>query len=370
MKTKAAVSYVEGEPLVIEELILDEPKSSEICVKMAAVGLCHSDYHALVGNRPVGMRPMIMGHEGAGVVTKLGHGVKGIDVGDHVSLMFIPACGKCKWCIEGNPHACILGPSIAKGPQPDGTYRFHTHSGQDVGQFCLLGAFSEYTVVNQHSVCVIDKEVPLDVACLVGCGVVGGVGAVVNRAKVKPGSSVLVIGTGGLGTNIIQGAQLSNASIIIAADIHEHKLEWSRAFGATHTINVKSENLVERVLEITGGMGVDTAFEAISHPETIGMAFDATAKLGKVVVVGLTPSHLNSLPISPLNLVLTQKTLMGSVYGTSNALIEIPKLLYLYKQGKIKLNELITRTYTLEEVNQGYKDLIEGKNIRGVVKFN
>ncbi len=369
MKTRAAVSYIEGGPLVIEELELDAPKSGEVCIKMAAVGLCHSDYHALVGNRPVGMRPMIMGHEGAGVVTKLGHGVKGIEVGDHVSLMFIPSCGRCKWCIEGNPHACVLGPTIAKGPQPDGTYRFHNDKGLDVGQFCLLGAFSEYTVVNQNSVCVIDKEIPLDVACLVGCGVVGGVGAAVNRAKVKPGSSVLVIGAGGIGSNIIQGARLSSASTIIAADIHDQKLEWSRTFGATHIINVNKNDLVERVLEITNGAGVDTAFEAISQPETIGLAFDATAKLGKVVVVGLTPSHVTSLPISPLNLVLTQKTLMGSIYGTSNALIEIPKLLYLYKQGKIKLDELVTTTYSLDEVNQGYHDLKEGKNIRGVVKF-
>jgi NDMA-dependent alcohol dehydrogenase len=369
MKNLAAVSYESGKPMVIEELELDEPKSNDVLVKMTAVGLCHSDYHALVGNRPVGMRPMVLGHEGAGVVVKVGDGVDHIRPGDHVVLMFLPSCGKCQWCLAGDTHACVLGPTIAKGPQPDGGYRMHTKNGLDVGQFCLLGAFSQYTVVHKQSVCVIDKKIPLEVACLVGCGVVGGWGAAVNRAGITPGSSVLVIGAGGIGTNIIQGAVSVNASIIIAADRFDQKLEWSRSFGATHTINVDKENLVEKVMEITDNMGVNYAFEAISRPETIAMAFDATAKLGKVVVVGLTPSHFDSIPISPLNLVLTQKTLMGSIYGTSNARIEIPKLLYMYKRGQIKLDELITNTYSLNEINQGYDDLLAGKNIRGVVKF-
>ncbi|MBW2611015.1 MAG: Zn-dependent alcohol dehydrogenase [Deltaproteobacteria bacterium] len=369
MKTKAAVSFETGKPMLVEELELDEPKTDDVLIKMSAVGLCHSDYHAQVGNRPVGMRPMVLGHEGAGVVVRVGDGVDNIFPGDHVVLMFLPSCGKCPWCLAGNTHACDLGPTIAKGPQPDGGYRMHTKNGLDVGQFCLLGAFSEYTVVHKQSVCVIDKDIPLEAACLVGCGVVGGFGAAVNRARIRPGSSVLIIGTGGIGTNIIQGAASVSATTIIAADRFDHKLEWSRSFGATHTINVDKENLVERVMEITDNRGVDYAFEAISRPETIAMAFDATAKLGKVVVVGLTPSTFDSLPISPLSLVLTQKTLMGSLYGTSNARIEIPKLLYMYKKGQIKLDELITNTYSLNEINQGYDDLMAGKNIRGIVKF-
>ncbi|MBF0277341.1 MAG: Zn-dependent alcohol dehydrogenase [SAR324 cluster bacterium] len=370
MKTRAAVSYEEGHPLVIETLDLDEPKTNEVCVKMSAVGLCHSDYHALAGNRPVGMRPMVLGHEGAGIVTKVGHGVTDIRPGDHVVLMFIPSCGKCRWCLAGDTHACALGPSIAKGPQPDGSFRMHKQNGQNVGQFCLLGAFSELTVVHQQSVCVIGKNYPFEAACLVGCGVVGGFGAAVNRAHVRPGSSVLVIGIGGIGSNIIQGAASVNASMIVAADQFDQKLEWSRSFGATHTINIEKENLLEKVMEITDGVGVDFAFEAISHPETIGLAFEAAAKMGKVVVVGLTPSHFETLPISPLKLVLTQKTLMGSIYGTSNARIEIPKLLSMYEHGQIKLDELVTRTYSLDEINQGYEDLLAGKNIRGIVKFD
>ncbi|HBY93771.1 MAG: Zn-dependent alcohol dehydrogenase [Ardenticatenaceae bacterium] len=369
MKTNAAVTYEPGQPLVIEELELDEPKAGEVRVKMAAVGLCHSDYHVMAGDRPVGMRPMVLGHEGAGVVDAVGPGVTRIRPGDHVVLMFIPACGKCRYCLSGMTHACVLSKYIAQGPQIDGTYRLHNRAGQDVGQFCLVGAFSESTVVNQDSLCVIDQRYPLEVACLVGCCVVGGFGAAVNRARVTPGSSVLVIGVGGVGTNVIQGAVVSGATTIIAADVVDRKLAWAREFGATHTVNMNEADLVARVVAITGGTGVDFAFEAISSPETIAQAYAATAKLGTTVVIGLTPAQFEELPISPLNLVLSQKTLMGTIYGTSNAPVEIPKLLNLYRHGHLKLDELVTRTYTLDEINQGYEDMLAGKNIRGVVVF-
>lgn len=369
MKTRAAVSYEPGKPLVIEELELDEPQAGEVLVKMAAVGLCHSDYHVMAGDRPVGMRPIVLGHEGAGVVEAVGPGVTRIQPGDHVVLMFIPSCGKCHFCVSGMTHACVLSANIARGPQLDGTFRLHNRQGQAVGQFCLLGAFSEYAVVNQDSVCPIDEHYPLEVACLVGCGVVGGFCAAVNRARVRPGSSVLVIGAGGVGMNVIQGARASSASTIIAADIVDRKLAWARSFGATHTINANKTDVVSKVMEITDGAGVDFAFEAISSPETISQAYAATAKLGTVVVIGLTPATADSLPISPLSLVLSQKTLMGTLYGTSNAQVEIPKLLSMYRHGQLKLDELVTNTYTLDEINQGYADMLAGKNVRGVVTF-
>lgn len=369
MKTRAAVSYEPKKPLVIEELEIDEPRSGEVRVKMTAVGLCHSDYHVMAGDRPVGMRPIVLGHEGAGIVDAVGPGVTRIKPGDHVVLMFIPSCGKCKWCVSGMTHACVLSANIAKGPQLDGTYRLHNKDGQNVGQFCLIGAFSEYAIVNQDSVCVIDKSYPLEVACLVGCGVVGGFCAAVNRAKVTPGSSVLVIGVGGVGMNVIQGARAASATTIIAADIVDRKLAWAKTFGATHTINSNKNDVVTRAMEITGGAGVDFAFEAISSPDTIGQAFAATAKTGVVVVIGLTPAVAESLPIRPLDLVLSQKTLMGTLYGTSNAQVEIPRLLHLYRHGQLKLDELVTNTYTLDEINQGYADMLAGKNIRGVVTF-
>lgn len=370
MKTKAAVSYEPGKPLVIEELEIDEPKAGEVRVKMVAVGLCHSDYHVMAGDRPVGMRPMVLGHEGAGVVESVGPGVTRIKPGDHVVLMFIPSCGKCRWCASGMAHSCVLSANIARGPQLDGTYRLRNKRGQNVGQFCMLGAFSEYAVVNQDSVCVIDKSYPLDVACLVGCGVVGGFCAAVNRAKVRPGSSVLVIGVGGVGMNVIQGARAASASTIIAVDIVDQKLEWAKGFGATHTINSKEEDVVTRVMEITDGVGVDFAFEVISNPTTIGQAFAATARMGTVVVIGLTPATVESLPISPLHLVLSQKTLMGTLYGSSSALVEIPRLLSMYRHGQIKLDELVTNTYTLDQINEGYADMLAGKNIRGVLRFD
>jgi NDMA-dependent alcohol dehydrogenase len=370
MKTAAAVLYEPNKPLVIEELEIDEPKAGEVRVKMAAVGLCRSDHNVMVGTRPVGMTPMVLGHEGAGVVDAVGPEVTRIKPGDHVVLMFIPTCGKCHNCVSGRTHSCVLSVNIAKGPQLDGTYRLHNKQGQDVGQFCLIGAFSEYAIVNQDSVCVIDDSYPLSAACLVGCGVVGGFGAAVNRAKVTPGSSVLVIGVGGVGINAIQGAKASSASTIIAVDLVDQKLEWAKSFGATHAINAEETDVVTAVMEITGGMGVDFAFEAISRPQTIAQAFDATARMGTVVVIGLTPSNFDSLPISPLNLVLAQKTLMGTLYGTSNALVEIPKLLNMYGEGQIKLDELVTNTYTLDRINEGYDDMVAGKNIRGVLVFD
>lgn len=370
MKTRAAVSYQPGEPLTIEELEMDEPKGGEVLVKMSAVGLCHSDYHVMMGNRPVGMRPIVLGHEGAGVVEAIGPGVTRIKPGDHVVCMFIPSCGKCQYCVSGQTYACVWAVNISKGPQLDGTFRLRNRKGENVGQFCLLGAFSERVIANQDSLCVIDKGYSLDTACLVGCGVTGGVGAAVNRARVTPGSSVLVIGVGGLGMNVIQGARLCSALVIIAADMAARKLEWAKPFGATHTIDASREDVVARVMEITNGAGVNYAFEAISSPDTVAQAFAAASKLGSVVVCGLTPSTVESLPISPLQLVLTQKTLMGTIYGASNAPAEIPKLLRMYERGQIKLDELITNTYTLDQINQGYADMMAGKNIRGVIKFD
>ncbi len=369
MKTKAAVIYKAGEPLKVEELELDEPKAGEVRVKMAYAGLCHSDWHVMDGDLPTGMMPMALGHEGSGVVDKVGPGVTRIKEGDHVVLTFIPSCGKCRWCVQGLTMLCDLGAGILAGPQSDGTYRMHNQEGQDVGQMCVISTFSEYSVVHQDSVCVIDKEFGLDVACLVGCGVATGFGAAVNRARVTPGSSVLVVGVGGIGVNAIQGAKISNASIIIAADIKDNKLEWAKQFGATHTINSEKEDLVARVMEITNGVGVDFAFEAIATAPTIGQAFAATAKAGTLVVIGLTPATAETIPISPLNLVLLQKSIMGTLYGTSNPQNEIPKLLNMHKHGQIKLNELITHTYTLDQVNEGYADLIAGKNLRGIIKF-
>ncbi|MCP4357806.1 MAG: Zn-dependent alcohol dehydrogenase [Chloroflexi bacterium] len=370
MKTRAAVFYEPNKPLLIEELEIDEPKTGELRVKMKAVGLCRSDHNVMVGTRPVGMTPMVLGHEGAGVVDAVGPGVTHIEPGDHIVLMFIPTCGRCHNCVSGRTHSCVLSVNIATGPQLDGSFRLHNRKGQNVGQFCLVGAFSEYAIVNQDSVCVIGRDYPFNSACLVGCGVTGGFNAAVSRARITPGSSVLIIGSGGIGMNVVQGAKVAGASIIVAVDVVDQKLEWAKSFGATHTINAQKADVVKTVMHITDGTGVNFAFEAISHPDTIAQAYEATARMGTVVVIGLTPSKFDSLPISPLSLVLTQKTLMGTLYGSSNALVEIPKLLRMYKQDQLKLDELVTTTYTLDQINQGYEDMVAGKNIRGVIVFD
>ena len=370
MKTRAAVVYAPKEPLRVEELELDEPHAGEVRVKLSAVGLCRSDHHVAVGNRTVGMMPMALGHEGAGIVEEIGPVVTRCKPGDHVVLMYIPACGKCKWCLAGHSHACVEQAGLAKGPQRDGTFRLHNRSGQAVGQFCMLGAFSERVVAHEDSVCVIDADYALHVACLVGCGVAGGFGAAVHRAHVTPGSRVLVLGAGGVGMNVIQGARAAGATTIIAADVVEQKLTWAKEFGATHTILSGTQDVVAQTMQITEGMGVDFAFEVISSPATLAQAFAATAKLGTIVVVGLTPAAVEGIPISPLQLVLSQKTLMGTLYGGGNQRLEIPRLLDLYRHGRLKLDELVTRTYTLDEINEGYADMVAGKNIRGVIRFD
>lgn len=368
MKTKVGVIYGLNEPIKVEEMELDDPKAGEVRVKMVAAGICHSDWHVITGDIPAPL-PMALGHEGSGIVDAVGPGVTRVKPGDHVVLTFIPSCGHCKWCIQGMAQLCDLGAGIIQGLQLDGTHRFHTKDGEGVGQMCLISTFAEYSVVPEASVCPIDKSFPLDKACLVGCGVATGFGAVTNRAKVRPGDTVLVLGVGGIGINAIQGAVASNASVIIAADQFDSKLEWAKEFGATHTINVKKDDLISKVYEYTDGVGVDFAFEAIGTPETVGQAFAATGKGGTTVAIGVNPATAETLPINAFVLTLYQKSLMGTLYGTSNPMTEIPKLLNLYKVGKLKLDELITKTYTLEGVNDAYADMLAGKNLRGVINF-
>jgi alcohol dehydrogenase/S-(hydroxymethyl)glutathione dehydrogenase/alcohol dehydrogenase len=334
------------------------------------VGLCRTDYHVMRGERRVAMRPMVLGHEAAGVVEQVGGAVEGIAVGDHVVLTFIPGCGVCRWCRQGLHHFCARGPAITQGPQLDGTYRRRDHDGTPVGAFCMVGGFAQRSVVDQASVVVIDKDIPLDLASLVACGVPAGVGAARYRARVQPGQSILVVGCGGDGMNVVQGAALCGAATIIAADIVEAKLDWAREFGATHTVNARGEALTRAVLDLTDGIGVDHAFVCIDPPETLLPAFRATAKGGNVVVTALTPDTVAEIKIPPLELLVTQKAIMGAIYGFASPRRQIPELLKLFRGGSLKLRELMTRTYRLDEINNGYADLEAGKNLRGVVVFD
>ncbi|MBO0794134.1 MAG: Zn-dependent alcohol dehydrogenase, partial [Ktedonobacteraceae bacterium] len=310
MKTRTAVIYAPGEPIRVEEIELDPPKEQEVQVRIVAAGICHSDYHIITGELP-NYLPLALGHEGAGIVEEVGPGVTTCKPGDHVVLSFIPACGKCTYCVSGHTNLCNKGASISLGPQLDGTFRMH-NAGSDIGQMCLVSTFSERTVVPEISVVPIADYYPLNRAVLVGCGVPTGFGAVVHRAKVPSGSTVMVIGCGGIGSNAVQAAAIAGARMVIAVDIHDFKLEKAREFGATHTINARNEDVVAKVQELTWGQGVDYSFEAIATPATIGQAYACTGKGGTVVVIGLTPYTAESIPVPPLDLVLYQKTLMGT----------------------------------------------------------
>lgn len=370
MDTLAAVFRTVGAPLSIETVALDEPKPTELLVRIAAVGLCRTDLHVMRGERRVAMSPMVLGHEAAGVVESVGTAVQGIAPGDHVVLTFIPGCGKCRWCMKGLHHLCAEGPRITQGPQLDGTYRRRDAHGKDVGAFCMIGGFAERTVVDQASVLAIDKDIPLDLAALVACGVPAGVGAARMRAKVKAGDSVLVVGCGGDGMNVVQGARLCGASTIIAADIAPYKRELAQNFGATHTIDATGEALTRAVHTLTDGAGVDHAFVCIDPATTLLPAFRATQKGGNVVVTAITPDTVKHIDVPPLELFATQKAIMGAVYGFMSPRLQIPELLALYRKGDLKLRELITKTYSLSDINKGYEDLEAGKNLRGVVTFS
>jgi NDMA-dependent alcohol dehydrogenase len=367
MRTRSAVLYAPGERIRVEEIELDPPKEHEVQVRMVAAGICHSDYHIVVGDLPSYM-PIALGHEGAGIVEEVGPNVTNCKPGDHVVLSFIPSCGHCRYCTAGHANLCNMGASILMGPQLDGTFRMHGE-GADIGQMCVISTFSERSVVPDASIVVVGDYYPLNRAVLVGCGVPTGVGAVIHRAKVEPGSTVMVIGCGGIGMNAVQGAAIAGARMIIAVDVNDFKLEKAKEFGATHTVNSTREDPVQIARDLTWGLGVDYAFEAIATPPTIGQAYAATGKGGTVVVIGLTPATAESIPIPPLDLVLYQKTLMGTLYGDSQPRYDIPNMLAMYHAGKLKLDELVTRTYTLDQVNEAYADMVGGKNIRGVIEF-
>ncbi len=368
MQTQAAVVYTYGEPFQLTRLELDEPREREVLVRVAAAGICHSDEHVRIGEMRAKL-PLACGHEGAGVVERVGPGVTRCKPGDHIVFSFIPACGRCRYCLMGQSNLCVLQSRTMGGPRLDGTYRMRDGEGREVGQFCLVSTFSEWTVAPEESIVVIDPDIPLDKAALVGCGVSTAFGAVVYRARVEPGSSALVVGCGGIGMNVVQSLAIAGAAQIIAVDVVDYKLEQAKAFGATHTFNARTDDVPKLVRKLTDGQGVDYAFEVTGRESAIAQAFAATRKGGTLVLIGIAPADQRSLPVSPQELVLLQKAVIGTLYGSAQAPNDIPKLLTLYKLGKLKLDELVTRTYTLDEINQGYADLTAGKNLRGIIKL-
>jgi len=368
MKTKAAVLWGLNEKWQVEDVELDAPKESEVLVKLTASGLCHSDEHLVTGDIPMPF-PVVGGHEGAGVVVSVGGNVNHVAEGDSVVLSFLPSCGRCSYCSRGMHNLCDLGMFLINGPQLDGTYRFHAR-GQGLGQMCLLGTFSEYTVVPAQSVVKVDDGTALDKAALVGCGVTTGYGSAVRTAEVKAGDTVVVMGIGGIGANAVQGGRIAGARNIIAIDPVEFKRQKAMELGATHT----AENVAEAgpiVGLLTRGQMADAFIITTDTAEGdyIGPALDMVAKRGKVVVTAV--GHLTDMQMSGNLFLLTmmEKQIRGSLYGSSNAQHDIPRMLDLYNKGQLKLDELITREYALEDVNQGYEDMRNGINIRGLIRY-
>ena len=369
MKTNAAILWEVNAPWSVEEIELDPPKQGEVLVKLAASGLCHSDEHLVTGDLPFAL-PIIGGHEGAGVVQEVGEGVSWLQPGDHVVFGFIPSCGRCPSCSTGHQNLCDLGAALGLGMQiTDGTSRHHA-KGQDLGLMCLLGTFSHHTVVNEASCIKIDDDIPLDRACLLGCGVVTGWGSSVYAAEVGPGDNVVVVGVGGIGANAIQGAKLAGAKRIFAIDPLENKREKAMEFGATHT-SASMEEALPLVQEITWGTMANKVIMTmgVGSGELMASALALASKRGRVVVTNLHPGLEMSATMSLLDMTLMEKQVVGSLFGSGNPRADIPKLLGLYREGQLDLDGLVTKTYTLDTVNEGYEDMRAGKNIRGVMVY-
>lgn len=369
MKTEAAILWGLHEEWSVEEVELDAPRRGEVLVKLAASGLCHSDEHLVTGDIPIPF-PVVGGHEGAGVIEAVGDGVTDVEVGDHVVLAFIPSCGRCRWCASGKTNLCDLGAAIILGPQLDGTYRFHAR-GEDIGQMCILGTFSPYTVVAEASVVKIDRDIPLDKAALVGCGVTTGWGSAVHSAGVEPGDTVVVMGCGGIGSNAIQGARIAGAKHIVAIDPVEMKREMAQELGATHAVR-DVDAAWELVSELTRGVMAEKAIITtdVAEGAYVAQALSLVGKAGVVVVTAIGHPESPSVDMSLFELTLYEKQVKGALFGSGNPRVDIPKILSLYQQGQVKLDELVTRTYKLHDINQGYQDMRDGLNVRGVVLYD
>jgi S-(hydroxymethyl)glutathione dehydrogenase/alcohol dehydrogenase len=366
MKVKAAVLHDVKQPWEITELDLDGPKTGEVLIRYVAAGLCHSDLHLTEGDLTPRF-PIIGGHEGAGIIEEVGPGVTKVKPGDHVVCSFIPSCGTCRYCSTGRQSLCDFGANTTQGGFPDGTFRFHS-GGTDYGQMCLLGTFAEYAVISQHSLVKVDEGIPLETAVLVGCGVPTGWGSVVYAGNVRAGDTVVIYGIGGIGINAVQGAAYAGAKNVVVVDPLEFKRSTALKFGATHAFATAAE-AYPVVKELTRGQLADEALVTVGvvDEEVVTDAFNIVGKGGTVVITGLASPAKLTVHVSGAIMTLYEKTIKGSLFGSGNPQYDIVKMLGLYQAGQLKLDELITKRYTLDQVNQGYADLVAGENIRGVI---
>lgn len=363
---RAAIVYEHNKPMEVAEVELTDLHESDVLVRIEASGVCHSDVAVQTGALPFPI-PIIVGHEGAGVVEEVGSAVTMVKKGDHVVLAATMSCGVCAYCQKGRPNLCAWGlPTIFGCQHPDGAFRVSDRAHTDLYQFSCIGTLAEMTIVPEISVIPIPHDVPFEAAALVGCGVLTGLSAVFNRAKVYPGATVAVIGCGGVGLNVVQGARLVGAKQIIAIDPVSSKRDLASDLGATHIVDPSNESTVERIVELTGGVGADYVFECVGTGTLFRAAWDACGIDGTVVGIGVASTDdVTELPSQAFS--TSEKTLMSCLYGTSRPRMDMPLYLELYRQGRLKLDELVTRRYTLDNVNDAVADMHSGANARGVV---
>ncbi|MFF1946142.1 NDMA-dependent alcohol dehydrogenase [Rhodococcus qingshengii] len=370
MRTKGALLWGINEKWSIEEIELGDPVAGEVQIRMEAAGMCHSDLHIVTGATPMASYPAMGGHEGAGVITKVGDGVKDLEVGDHVVLSFIPACGRCPSCVTGHSNTCDLGMGLLSGQAiSDGTYRIQAR-GENVIPMSLLGTFSPYMTVHESQAVKIEKDIPFELAALVGCGVPTGWGSATYIADVKPGDSVAVIGIGGVGISALQGAVASGARHVFAIDPVPFKREQALKFGATHVFP-SMEEAIGPIMEITWGRMCQKTIITVGEMkgEYVDPALTLTAKNGFCVLTAMGHMADMDVKLNAFMFSMLQKTLQGNIYGGCNTHVDIPNLLNLYRAGLLNLEDMVTNIYSLEQVNEGYQDLLDGKNIRGVIRY-
>jgi S-(hydroxymethyl)glutathione dehydrogenase / alcohol dehydrogenase len=369
MKSRAAVAWGAGKPLSIEEVQVDAPKAGEVLVKIVATGVCHTDAFTLSGKDPEGMFPVILGHEGGGIVQEVGAGVKSVRAGDHVIPLYTPECGECKFCKSGKTNLCQkIRATQGKGVMPDGTTRFSLQ-GKPVLHYMGTSTFSEYTVLPEISLAKINPQAPLDKVCLLGCGITTGIGAVLNTAKVTPGSSVAVFGLGGIGLSVVQGAVMARASRIIAVDTNADKFSMAKALGATDCINPKDHDgpVQQVIVDLTDG-GVDYSFECIGNVNVMRSALECCHKgWGESVIIGVAGAG-EEIRTRPFQLV-TGRVWRGSAFGGVKGRSQLPGFVERYLHGEIKIDEMISEVLPLEDINKAFDLMHEGKVIRSVIRF-
>ncbi len=370
MQTRAAVIRGIHQDWLIEDVEIDEAGPGEVLIELKACGLCHSDEHVRTGDMPVPGLPMIGGHEGAGEVIAVGPGVSSVSPGDHVAMSFVPACGRCTWCARGESYLCNEGAKLfSLGMMADGTIKHHI-GGEPAARFAQLGAFSEQQLLSEHSVVKVDKELPWHAVALVSCGVATGYGAAVDRAGTRPGDVVVVVGVGGVGVAAVQGARLAGAARVVAIDPLASRRDAAKTFGATDAF-ASMQDAIPAVQQMTRGVMADRVILAPSvvRGEMIDPAMQLTRKGGTCCVTGISAAMSTEVNLNLLSLAMSNKSLVGTVYGSGSPRQRIPFLLDLYRQGLLKIDEMVSKTYTLDEINVGYADQASGAITRGVIIF-